>query len=230
MLLKKNITQIEMGSNEWAAERLGKFTASKINLLMDEKDIGKGGLSYIRSRLGEELSGVSSDSGIETDAMRHGLKYEVNALQEFQKLKNIPPHLIRTQKLIRDAETRFSCTPDGIWIKSINEADTAYEVSTIETKCYGYEKHIECCECSTPAEIKKVDKAGYWQTIDQMLQCDALFGYLSYYHPLFDIGGFRVIEFRQSLLTTELKLLKQRKEQALNIFNEKRELLMNIKN
>lgn len=230
MLLIKNITKIAVDTPEWHSERLGKFTASKIHLLMDENSIGKGGLNYIRSRIGEELTLTSNENSFETDAMRHGLMYEKNALNEFRILYKIEPHLLRSQVLIRDEETKYSCTPDGIWIRSISTDEMAYEVATVETKCFGYEKHIECCECSTPAEIKKVSKETYWQVIDQMLQCDALDGYLVFYHPLFKIGGLKVIHFRKSLMTKEFRLLLDRKEMAMNIFDTKRELLINIKN
>ena len=60
--------------------------------------------------------------------------------------------------------------------------------------------------------------------------CDALKGYLVYYHPDFKAGGFRVIEFRKKELIDDFKLLRLRKEQAINIFDETRELLINIKN
>lgn len=218
-----------MGSEEWLSTRLGKFTASKMYLLMGERGIGDSGIGYIRSRIGEELTGKSSDNFFGNEYTAHGNVNEKPAIFKFGEFKNIV--FLNTQVLIHEQGTRFSCTPDFIWTISESTCELKYEVSVGEVKCYPtFEKFVACAECSTPEEIKKVDPSAYWQLITQMDLCDALRGYLVYYHPDFKVGGFRVIEFRKKNLIKEFELLINRKEQALNIFNEKRELLMNIKN
>ena len=60
--------------------------------------------------------------------------------------------------------------------------------------------------------------------------CDALKGYLVYFHPDFRAGGLRIIEFRKIELITDFKLLTARKELAIKMFEESRNILMNIKN
>ena len=56
MLKKESITPVIMGTDEWFAGRLGRFTSSEIYHLMGAKGIGEGGLSYIYRKVGEELS------------------------------------------------------------------------------------------------------------------------------------------------------------------------------
>jgi len=213
--------------DSWKLSRLGKFTASKIHLCMKPKGIGEGGLSYIRSRIGEELTGVSSEKEINTDAMKWGLEHEPASIKIFQELKQA--QFVSVQSLISDPETRFGCTPDAVWIKSESSDGLSYEVSTYETKSYPtYENHIACALCETPAQIKVQDVEAYYQTIMQMDECGALVGYLGYYNPLFKVGSYRLIEFRKINLVEEFKLLNQRKKEIIEIFNREREVLINL--
>ena len=218
-----------MHSPEWQLSRLGKFTASMAHCFMGERGIGDGGITYVRSRIGEELTGISSMKEVDTDAMRWGLMHEPFAIQEFGKLKGVD--FLVTQKLIADTSTRFGATPDCMWVKKESEDKLKYDVCTGEVKCYPtYANHIACALCETPQQIKKEDKQAYWQVIMQMDECDCLVGYLVYYHPDFKAGSLRVIEFRKIELIAEFKLLKERQKQLLEMFEREREMLMNIKN
>lgn len=218
-----------MGSDEWFSTRLAKITASKWYTCMGERGIGEGGLSYIYTKIGEELTGISRDKELANDEVLWGVKYEPEATLKFGKHMGLD--FLVVQKLIHDTDTKFSCTPDALIWRKESVDGLCHEVEPVEVKCYPtYANFISCAACSTPAEIKKQDKEAYWQLLFQMNLCDSLKGYLVYYHPDFKVGGFRVIEFRKKDLLDDFKLLAIRKEQALNIFNEKRELLMNIKN
>ena len=215
--------------DSWKISRIGKFTASKIHLCMKPKGIGEGGLSYIRSRIGEELTGVSSEKEISTDEMKFGLEHEGESIRKFKELKQA--EFISVQSLICDTETRFGCTPDAVWTKAISTDGLRYDVSPYETKSYPtYENHIACALCETPEQIKVQDVEAYYQLIMQMDECDALVGYLGYYNPMFNIGSYRLIEFRKIHLVHEFKLLNERKKKMIEIFNREREILMNIKN
>lgn len=227
MLPKSSITQIPIHSEEWFQNRLGKFTASKIHLCMKPKGIGEGGLSYIRSRIGEELTGISSEKDFKTDAMMWGLEHEVESIKRFQQLKQA--EFVAVQSLICKPDSRFSCTPDAIWVKSESSDGLSYEVATYETKSYPtYENHIACALCETPAQIKIQDVGAYYQTIMQMDECGALVGFLGYFNPAFKVGSYRLIEFRKVHLIEEFKLLNQRKKEMLDIFNKEREVLINL--
>lgn len=228
MLLKSKVSQIEMLSDEWRTERLTCFTSSKWYLLMGEKGLGDQGMTYIRTRVGEELTGMSSEVEFDNDAVRHGNLYEIEGVKSFAALKGID--FLITQKLIHEKGTRTASTPDFLWVRKESSDKLSYDVSNGEVKCFQMAMHIECAECATPAELKKVHKQVYWQVIHQMDECGCLTGYAIFYNPFFKIGGLRVIEFRKIDLVPEFTLLKQRKELALQKFDEIRNKLINIKN
>lgn len=242
MLLKSKITEVPMYMgknyfNGWLKSRLGKFTASRISCCMQLKGIGDTGMAYIRSRIFEELNEVSSEKEIDTDSMRWGILHEVKALTFFAKDKNIifdefgrVPIIV--QKLVTDKESKFGCTPDGIWIhREFEQSDKTFvDCSPIETKCYQLARHLKCVMCDTPEKIKAVDPDAFWQLVMQMDECGSLVGYLVYYYPGLKYGGLRVIEFRKINLTNEFKLFKQRKLQILEIYEQEKEIFLNIKN
>ena len=235
MLLKSKITDVPMYSGEnyfdgWLLGRLGKFTASKISCCMLPKGIGDTGMAYIRSRVFEELNGISSEKEISTEDMQWGLRYEPEALLAFGRAKGID--FLITQRLVCDKDSKFGCTPDGIWIQQEFEKEdgTWLVVAPEEVKCYQLARHLKCVVCDTPEKIKAVDPDSFWQLIMQMSECDALVGYLIYFYPNLKYGGLRIIEFRRIHLTEELKLFNTRKIEIMKIYEKEKELMMNIKN
>jgi len=214
----------------WLLGRLGKFTASKIYNCMRPKGLGDSGYRYIRSRIGEEMTGVSSEKNVMTEDMMWGLKYEREALQRFGELKKLDYLIV--QKLVCEPDSKFGCTPDGIWVNSENKEKGELTVRTIEVKCFQMDNHIACALCSTPAEIKREDFESYCQVIMQAQECGCLISYLVYFHPLFKQGGFRVIEFNftDKELAADLKLLNTRKIEIIQTYEKEKEILMNIKN
>lgn len=234
-LLKSKISDTPMYEGEhyfdgWLLSRLGKFTASKIYTCMRPKGIGDGGLTYIRSRIGEEMTGQSSEKQIMTEDMLWGLKYEREALQRFGELKKLDYLIV--QKVVCEPGSKFGCTPDGIWINSENKEKGTVTVRTVETKCYQMDNHIACALCSTPAEIRSTDFEAYMQVLMQIQECDSLWGYLVYYNPTFKHGGFRVIEFnsQDKAILADLKLMNQRRQEILSIYEREKDILMNIVN
>ena len=233
MLLKSKISKHQLSldpalNEAYYAARLGKFTASKISCCIGATKVPDGGITYIRTRIGEELTGVSSEKEISTEEMQWGLTYERDALQRFGELKKLDYLLV--QRLVFEEGSKFGCTPDGLWVKLESEDKLSYEVSTVEVKCFQVGNHIKCAVCSTPEEIKEKDSSTYWQVIMQMYECGALAGYLCYFHPLMKFGGFRVIEFRKINLMADFKLFNDRRTQILKIYEQEKELLLNIKN
>lgn len=233
MLLKTKISEHQLSldpvlNEKYNAARLGKFTASRISCCMMPKGIGDGGLSYIRSRIWEDLSGVTSDKDVSTEEMQWGLEYERTALKEFGELKGLD--YILTQRLVFEPGTKFGCTPDGLWVKSESSDKLSYEVSTIEVKCYQPANHMKCVVCATPEEIRDKDFSAYCQTIMQMDECGALVGYLCYFNPMLNHGRLRVIEFRKINLVPDFKLLNERKVEIIKKYEQEKEILLNIKN
>jgi len=230
MLLKSNVTAFSLPSDEWNTERLAKFTSSEIHSLMGEKGIGVGGYSYIYRKVGEELSGRPAKDDVLTAATAHGNEYELEGLKLFCERKEVPlfdgkyPII---QRLVTNGE-RFGSTPDGIWVLNESEDGLSYNVRTIEMKCpYSFDGYIKLWKCKTPVEVKKVEPKYYWQILDQMVVCDCLQGFLGVYQPFFKVGQLNIVEFRKIDLVPDFKLLIERKNQAVEIFNQVRSELMN---
>lgn len=227
MLKKANITNIEIHSDQWHQGRLGRFTASEIHNLMGEKGIGEGGMSYIYRKVGEELSGLPYRDEIDTAATRHGLMYESEAIKVIGE--KMGWEFVVVQKLVAEPGSRFGCTPDFLVPVRESECKTMWEVHTGEIKCpSNYSNYVELCLCETPEDVKKANKAYFWQVVDQMESCDALRGYFGVYQPFFKVGKVKIIEFKKIDLVPCFKLLKERKALALQKFEEVRDKLLNM--
>jgi hypothetical protein len=222
MLKKSCITNIEIFSPEWFNFRLGRLTSSNIYTLINGTT---GAYSYVYSKVGEELSGISIQQEYDTDGMRHGNQYEVEGLIKFGKHMGI--EYMVTQKLIGDPGEKFSSTPDALIIKNQSVDGLCYNVSTVEIKCpLTYNAFVGLALCDTPGDLKSESKQYYWQVIDQMDVCDALVGYFVCYHPNFKSGKMNVIEFRKINLMEDFKILKRQKQWALDLFQATRDKLV----
>lgn len=225
MLKVSHISNITIYSHEWDMARLGRFTSSRMNVLMGEKEImDSGAMTYIYHKVGEKVtkkSMATEDDVIEDENTHWGRENEPMAIRKFGQKYGI--NFLVTQKLILDPESQFSSTPDAIWVHGASVIKTdEYNVSTLEVKCpRKFHKFIPLYKCKTPEDLKKFNKNYYWQVIDQMYNCDSAVGYFACYHPLFPEGkNLSVIEFKKIDLWPEFKKMKQRKEQAVKIFNE----------
>lgn len=229
MLKVEHISNVRIHTDEWRQARLSKFTSSMMYTQMGEKPFTKGAMTYIHERVGEELSGVPAKYEISTDGTNWGLLHESDNLRKFASFRGVD--FLVTQVLITAPGSRFGSTPDAII--PLQKYSDAWEVETVEAKCLpSYGLFVECALCNTAQEIKKISEASkfYWQCIDQMDNCDAMKGWLSFYHPDFKVGGFKAIPFRKIELIEDFKLLKQRKLLAEEKFNEVRLKLINLKN
>lgn len=225
MLKVSHISNIQIYTHDWDMARLGRFTSSRINVLMGEKNIqDSGAMTYIYHKVGELLtkkSMATEDDIIEDENTAWGRENEPMAITKFGLTYGIK--FLVTQKLILDPSTQFSSTPDAIWVHGASVMkDDEYNVSTLEVKCpRKYHKFIPLYKCKTPADLKAFNKNYYWQVIDQMYNCDSAMGYFACYHPLFPEGkNLGVIEFKKIDLWPEFKKMKERKDQAVKIFNE----------
>lgn len=232
MLLDKNISKIKLNSDEWHQERIGRFTSSENHLLMGVNKITDGGISYIYRKVGEVTAGMPSKDDVTTAATAHGNTYEIEGLQRYRD--SIGVDFIAMRVFVKDGE-RFGSTPDAIqWLGDTQDenGEKAFNVKTIEVKCpYSFNAYIALWKCKTPADVKKEEKAYYYQVLDQMIVCGALRGVLVIYQPFFKDGGLRVIEFvltdKESGVLEDYNLLKQRRKLAEKMFDELRAELVN---
>lgn len=224
MLHKSWISDIEIYSDRWNQERLGKFTSSKNHCLFTKKPLTADGVSYIHQKVGELLTGQSNcgeDDKIENEHTAWGVINEPLALREFAAVKGI--NYLVVGKMIHQPGSRFSSTPDALWVisSSITKEDH-YNVASVEVKCpHKFNTFIPLYRCKTPADLKSENSNYYWQVLDQMDNCMASIGYFAVHHPLFPVGNnLRIIEFKQIDLWDDFAFLQQRKAQALEVFNQ----------
>lgn len=223
MLHKSHITNIEVYSEEWHKHRIGKFTSSRISCLCGDDGIGKGAMTYIYQKVGETITGIPNDKEfVDFDEdLEWGKKYEDEAIRAFGRKMGV--QFLVTQKLISDPGNQFASTPDALWVHGECILDSnEYNVSTAEGKCpRTYHNFLPMYLCDTPADVYKLKKDYFWQTIDQMHQCGAAIGYFFVYHPFFPEGSnLKIIQFRKMELWEYFKKLADRKKQAIQKFEE----------
>lgn len=227
MLKVEQISTVRIHTDEWRQKRLAKFTSSMYSTLMGDKPETVGAITYIHERVGEELTGQPCNTEVITPATDHGLLYESDAIKKFGEHRQIP--FLVTQVFVNSLTERNGSTPDAI--VPINKYSDAYDVETVEVKCYpSYGHYIKCALCSTHQQIKTVDPKLYYQVLHQIDTCGALRGWAVIYHPAFRVGGLRIIPFRTIELSADLKILKQRQDYANKKFEEVRDKLLNLKN
>lgn len=224
---------IEMHSDEWRQMRLAKFTASKFDVFYPTpEDVEKkkptvltpGMKSYLLERIGEELTGVSADKDIDTDATRHGNLYELEGLKQgLRVIDGAPPFAVVTQRLIHQLGSRLSATPDALRVMRVHPDGNSYEAETVEVKCPStFAKYGRMFLCETPQQVWAEDKQMFTQVLFQMHLTGSLVGYLVIYHPLYRIGNLRVIKFRKVELREAFRVLEERLKFAEEKFLELR--------
>lgn len=79
---------IAQRTNEWKAQRYGKFTASEIIKLLGIKGLGETGKNYAIEKAIEELYGEMEEDFISYD-MQRGIENEPLAFEKFKELKGL---------------------------------------------------------------------------------------------------------------------------------------------
>ena len=137
-------------------------------------------------------------------------------------------NFVVTQTLIRPKESRFASTPDARI--DDGERKDGKERKEHNEECKGALKvdaYIRLWKCKTPEQVKKDTPSYYYQVLHQMLVADSLVGYLSVYHPHFRAGQLNIVQFKKINLIEDFKLLNQRCQEALCIFEETRDEMLN---
>jgi hypothetical protein len=219
MLHKSFISNIKIYSDEWHMIRSGRLTSSRIHVLMGEKALSQGAMSYIYQKAGEAITGHNTegpDDEVEDENTAWGVQYEPEALNKFGLTMGLKYLVV--QKVIFDPAGRSSSTPDGIWIidSSVTQEDS-YNVATIEVKCpRKYPRFFPLFSVNTPQELKVKNPAYFWQVIDQMSTCGAAVGYFVVYNPMFPAHkNLKIVEFKKIDLWEDFKKLEQRKKEAI---------------
>lgn len=224
MLHNSFISNIKIYTDDWHITRLGRLTSSKINVLMGEKSLTEGAMSYIYQKAGEAITGQTTEEDtdiVEDENTAWGILNEPEALKKFGAYMGI--RYLITQKIIFDPKGRTSSTPDALWIiDSSVLQENSYNVATVEVKCpRKYHRFFPLFACNTPEELKAKYKPHFWQVIDQMHVCGAAVGYFVVYNPTFPPHkNLKVIEFQKIKLWDDFKKLEQRKKEAVQTLED----------
>lgn len=224
MLLKSKISDLQISldpalNEKYDAAKLGRFTSSEFHYLMAEKGIGQAGMNYIFRKAGEVMTGMKCKTDISTIATEHGLTYEREGLIKFGKQMGLESLLV--QRLIIDEDGYCGGTPDGLIVLGESVDKLYYNVQTVEIKCpLSFDGYIRLFKCKTPQDLKKEAREYFYQVCHQMYLADCLVGWFVCYHPFFKSGQMNIIEFRKIDLIADFKMINERKQQAITIFND----------
>jgi YqaJ-like viral recombinase domain len=211
--------------DEWKLAHVGLFSSSLISKICGKEGIGKGGLSYIWNKAGENKTGMAAkDDDILTEAIAWGNMNEPYAVKKLRQL--FPGTTIREQVFIVDPETKSCSTIDAATITAENATEIFLEPT--EIKCpQSYDKYIQMFKFKTPADVKKDRPDIFWQLLDQMLMARSRTGRFLAYQPLFGNADHNIIYFNidKDGLMGDFKFLSDRKKLALKLFRETREEL-----
>lgn len=230
MLPVSRISDIVPYSAEWFESRLGKITSSLVSCLCTPKGIGKGGMTYIRNKVYEKITGKSSERNITTEATVWGNENEPKSIAYW---KSITPgcHRLLTDQHIVLGE-RFASTPDALVFMNkdlmfgtdtITGEDTL-NCETLESKSYMTPSiHMAHVECKTPEDIKDINPDLYFQVISQIQWSGVMRGRAIFFHPHFPDGHDykmgEVVFFKKDM-TEEFKFFNTRMQEAEKLFEK----------
>lgn len=235
MLHISKISKNKIHTDEWRQARLAHFTSSDAHRL-----IGDGFMTYVREKVGEEMTGIPARPEVDTEDTRWGLHFETDAVKKLCEKLGLTS--IVMQCFVASEGSRFGSTPDGILVKNISPDQMEYDVEAVEAKCPPtYANYIQLFECETPIDLKKASKKYYWQVLDQMDQCGSRVGHFIALHPEFKFGNFKHLPIAANYkyadnkamggykfpIHEDLSELRKAKKQAEILFNALREKLMN---
>ena len=144
---------MEQRSAQWFEARRGKFTASKFSCLIG-KGITATAHTYILEKIVEDTYGIKE--GPSTEAMQWGVEHEAEAIEYYTLLTGHDVELVG----FVEGGTGFGGSPDALVnTDGINE-----------TKCpFNPINHLRYGLCETAKDLKKLNKANYWQCQGNML-------------------------------------------------------------
>lgn len=195
---------IEQGTDEWLAQRMGKFTASEIYRLMGKKELGKTGETYILEKVTEQLGGTIPQ--VVTKAMQHGTLTEPFARNHYEQVCKVK---VATQPFfVASWCDEAGCSPDGI-VEGTN--------NMIEIKCpYDPTQHIRHMMISSQEELKEQKPEYYWQIQMQLAVCECNACDFISYHEDFE-GALKMMVMEVLPVKEDIELLKSRIFEAVKM-------------
>jgi len=146
------ISELEQGSDEWLALKIGKLggtrikkiiTPAKLQLSASREDV-------MLAMIDENITGISAESSFKSDSMERGNEFEPMAREEYIKITGTA--IMEVGFCQSDIQPLHGCSPDGL---------TLDFVGGIEIKCPGGVKHQKYINPKYPDSIYK----------DYKLQC-----------------------------------------------------------
>jgi len=222
MLSLDKISTLVPYSEDWFKHRLGYMTGSRISVLCAPKGIGVGGMTYIRNKVSEAITGVSTERNITNEGILFGIENEPKSLKEWQEANNIPM-LITNKHIVFD--DRYSVTPDALAIrdeKLIYTSNGELNCETVESKSYITPSvHMAHVQCKTPDDIKALNPELFWQVVSQVYWTNVLKGWAIFFNPNFPLGSpYRrsAVEFRKVNMIADFKIFEQRTNEGKTLF------------
>ena len=102
----------EQRSNEWLAQRYGKFTASEIYKLLGARGLGETGKTYAIDKAIEQLYGQMNENFVSYD-MQRGIEQEPLAFEKFKSIVSLDFLEVEKCGFFEDSEHSGS-SPDGL--------------------------------------------------------------------------------------------------------------------
>ena len=224
MLSINKLSDIVPYSEAWFTARLGKMTSSKIHCICGAKGIGDGGMTYIRNKASEVITGVSTEKNITTEAILFGIENEPKSIKHWKIANNIyrvteDVHIIHNNL--------FASTPDALAFLDeklmFAENETLLNCCTVESKSYMTpSEHMKHIECKTPEDIKAINPQLFWQVVSQVYFADVMRGFAIFFNPLFPEGNYyraSQVLFKRVDMQKDFTLLKDRINEATELYN-----------
>lgn len=215
MLHKDRILKI--GSHQ---DTLGLLSSRKSYLFARENGIGKEGMDYIYDKVGEAVTGISTERifGF-SEQYDWQINTEPEAIAAFAKAQVTGQYIIHSPTI--SDETIFIAEPSGIWLRGLNQKNAdEYIVEPIQCKCpREFSQFIRYTQCKSPQGLKAFSPKDYWRMLDNMIICNAITGYFFVFHPLFEEGtNHHTIKFDRLALLEDINTLKRKKKEAASIY------------
>lgn len=204
--------------DKWRQERLGKFTASKVNILMQKGKsdyFGVAAKKYIRNVRGEIITREPSVELVGIKAIEWGHQYESEAIMAFEEWLGVQvrhfggnsPKFFPHPKFPRLA----GGSPDGM---DLDEKEYA-----IEVKCPGWANHDLYLELPDAVALK-IEEPDYYGQLQFNMHCSGVKkGYFISYHPNPTVPEIRLKVIEVSYDEQYMDVLNERLEKAIEMLN-----------
>ena len=210
---------IKQRTKEWYNPRIGKFTASNSGKIMsrsrDESSFwSKTAFNYIE-KLAMQVYFNEYLASPDNDATRWGMKYEINAIQEFSRITGYKFN--ETGFTLHPEINDVGATPDF----QVIESDNTSEYIIAQIKCpYNTNNHLKYIDkIHDNNSLKKTKSFYYWQLQAEMWITGAKYNYFISYDPR-STGRKRLHYVKISKDEETINQLKEKTIKAVSLRNE----------